>query len=426
MTLLSPALAGRDRPAADAHELRTLASRLSSAASRYESAARRLSTRTAGLVDVWHGAAATAACRDLGSLRARAQHAADRHLEAAEVLLTCAGRLDEAQATWQRAEALERQDAMRRATATARGDFLGLLDDDPLRRQAARLADDACAETEQALRRAAASLRELAADAPEDAPRSLSALDHVRGFGRAAVDAVWGSVVTVAGLSSPRLLLDRDGWFAQLRELRDAASYTVDHPGEAGQAVVGWPLLREGRYGEWAGGLAPDLLGGVLSGGALPVVRRGVDVADDLTDVAANVAELQRVHGRSFDVNAGGPVQPRPGAELPDGYVDVIRDLTPQRRTHILDGDETGGGHRHGTGHHGKTEFPAHWSDDDIIQRVMETARAPEAGFWNSKHNTFNVTGTFDGVVVVVAVKADGSVKSAFPQPGGRGVVKNP
>jgi len=33
--------------------------------------------------------------------------------------------------------------------------------------------------------------------------------------------------------------------------------------------------------------------------------------------------------------------------------------IATDRRTHILDGDETGGGHRHGTGKPGKTEFPA-------------------------------------------------------------------
>jgi hypothetical protein len=38
--------------------------------------------------------------------------------------------------------------------------------------------------------------------------------------------------------------------------------------------------------------------------------------------------------------------------------------VTPERTTHILDGEPGGGGgHRHGTGIPGKTEFPASWDD---------------------------------------------------------------
>lgn len=428
-TALPPALAGRTGPAADPQELRTVASRLSSAAERYDAAARRLLTRTGGLPQVWRGSAATAAWADLVALQARAQQAADRHREAAEALLTCASRLDEAQATWQRAEALERQDAMERATAAARGGFPDLRDAGPLRQQARRLADEAYTESEQALARAAGRLHELADAAP--AASGLSALDQVRGFGRGAVEAISGSVSAVAGLSLPRMLADPDGWLEQVRGLRDGSAYAVTHPREALEAAAGWDLLREGRFGEWGGALAPDLLGAVFTGGGLPAARRGADLADDLGDLAEDVDDLQRVHGRSFDSNAGGPVQPRPGMPLPHGYVKVIRDLTPERRTHILDGDPPhvrggrGGGHRHGTGKSGKTEFPAHWPDDDIISRVMETARSPRSGLVHPRYKTFNVMADYDGVTIVVSVSRAGSVITAYPLPGGKGVVQN-
>jgi uncharacterized protein YukE len=423
-TALPPALAGRDGPSADADELRTVASRLSSAAARYDSAARRLLTRTAGLPEVWRGTAATAAWSELGALQARAQSAADRHHEAAEVLLACAARLDEAQATWQRAQALERQDAMERAAAVARGEFPALLDTSPLRRQARRLADDAHAEAEEAEARAAGRLRELADLAPVES--GLSALDQVSGFGRGAVDAIWGSVSAAAGLSLPRMLADPDGWWEQVRGLRDGAAYAAASPRDALRAAAGWDLLDEGRYGEWAGALAPDLLGGVFTGGGLPVARRGADLADDLGDLAEDVDDLQRVHGRSFDVNAGGPVQPRPGAHLPHGYVALIRDLTPDRRTHILDGDARGGGHRAGAGRRCKTEFPADWSDDEVIERVMDTARRPQSAIWQPKKNTFIVTAEHAGVIVTAIVNKHGEVRTGYPRKGGTGVVKNP
>lgn len=422
---LRPALAGRHAPQ-QAAELRVLAARLSDAAERFTAAAHRLGTRTAGLPGGWTGEAAAAALHDLEALQQRALTAASAHLDASQVLLVCATRLDDAEATWQRAEALERQDAMERAARATTAVIAPFeAEASSLRVQARRLADQAQAEADQALARAGAQLRDLAGRAGAVPVARLTAADQVSGFGRGAVDAVWVSVVTLAGLSLPRLLADPTGWREQVRGLRDGASYAVANPGEAATAMVGWDLLQDGRYGEWAGGFVPDLLGGVLTGGALPMARRGADLADDLGDLADDVDDLQRVHGRGLDSNAGGPVEP--GPHLPAGYVAHVNDLTPERRRHILGGDPDGrgGGHRPGTGRPGKTEFPAHWSDDEIISRVMQTARAPQRGFIHPRYQTFNVLREFDGVTVLVSVNRSGDVITAYPRPGGRGVVDN-
>jgi hypothetical protein len=53
--------------------------------------------------------------------------------------------------------------------------------------------------------------------------------------------------------------------------------------------------------------------------------------------------------------------------------VEALR-VTPERLTHILDGDATGGGHRPGTGKPGKTEFPAGWDDGKIIDTLLDVA----------------------------------------------------
>jgi hypothetical protein len=47
------------------------------------------------------------------------------------------------------------------------------------------------------------------------------------------------------------------------------------------------------------------------------------------------------------------------------------------RRRHILDGDARTGGHRFGAGHGKATEFPQHWSDDDIIAAIEDVANDP-------------------------------------------------
>lgn len=53
-------------------------------------------------------------------------------------------------------------------------------------------------------------------------------------------------------------------------------------------------------------------------------------------------------------------------------------DLTDARgRTHILDGDGTGGGHGAGRGIPGKSEFPSGWSDDRVIHEISDIATDP-------------------------------------------------
>ena len=101
--------------------------------------------------------------------------------------------------------------------------------------------------------------------------------------------------------------------------------------------------------------------------------------------------------------------------------------VTPERTTHILDGDKTGGGHRHGVGRPGKTEFPASWNDKKIIDTVVDVARRPDLP---PKHQEWNdrwvARGTRDDVEVVVVVARDGQIWTSWPTPGSPGVVKNP
>jgi Bacterial EndoU nuclease len=102
--------------------------------------------------------------------------------------------------------------------------------------------------------------------------------------------------------------------------------------------------------------------------------------------------------------------------------------VTPERTSHILDGDADGsGGHRHGTGIPGKTEFPASWDDEKIIDTVVDVARRPDL---QPKHQESNdrwvARGTRDDVEVVVVVARDGRIWTSWPTPDSPGVVKNP
>jgi Bacterial EndoU nuclease len=101
--------------------------------------------------------------------------------------------------------------------------------------------------------------------------------------------------------------------------------------------------------------------------------------------------------------------------------------VPPDRAAHILDGDPAGGGHRHGTGRAGKTEFPASWNDQKIIGNVADVARNPDAApvrqAWNDR---WQARGVRDEVDIVVIVERDGTIWSGWPLEGGPGVVRNP
>jgi len=102
--------------------------------------------------------------------------------------------------------------------------------------------------------------------------------------------------------------------------------------------------------------------------------------------------------------------------------------VSPERTTHILDGDETGGGgHRHGVGKPGKTEFPASWDDERIIANVLDAARRPDKPPTHQDWNdTWLCTGTRDAVNVWAVVERTGDVLTGWPEEGGPGVVRNP
>jgi hypothetical protein len=107
--------------------------------------------------------------------------------------------------------------------------------------------------------------------------------------------------------------------------------------------------------------------------------------------------------------------------------LDALR-VSPERRSHVLDGDaDGGGGHRHGIGNPGKTEFPASWSDEKIIDSLLDVARRPDHP---PRHQEWNdrwvARGARDDVEVVVVIARDGRIWSGWPTPGGPGVVKNP
>jgi RHS repeat-associated protein len=87
--------------------------------------------------------------------------------------------------------------------------------------------------------------------------------------------------------------------------------------------------------------------------------------------------------------------------------------LDAKARTHTLDGDATGGGHRAGTGIPGKSEFPSSWSDEKIEHTISDIATDP-ASKVTVQGRTKVIDGTREGVDVRV-IERDGRIVGGYP-----------
>lgn len=141
---------------------------------------------------------------------------------------------------------------------------------------------------------------------------------------------------------------------------------------------------------------------------APPALRPAVDVG--LTDVGEVVG--LGLTGSAWEAIEGD----HPGA-------DSVH-LTPQGRTHILTGDEDGGGHLSGTGIPGKSEFPRSWSAERVVVEVLALVRGPEATPAPGREERWVVEGVRDGVRMRVVVGAAGEIVTAYPL-SGAGVIQN-
>jgi len=150
---------------------------------------------------------------------------------------------------------------------------------------------------------------------------------------------------------------------------------------------------------------------------------RGVDGGSGQEDQDHRQADARTDHHGDAETERSGwdalDTEDRPA---PDA-IHISRD----RATHILDGDVYGGGHRHGTGKPGKTEFPASWDDQKVIDTALDIARKPDQPpVRQDRNNRWVCIGTRDRVEVSVIVLPGGDVWTAWPEEGGPGVIRNP
>ena len=109
---------------------------------------------------------------------------------------------------------------------------------------------------------------------------------------------------------------------------------------------------------------------------------------------------------------SSGPSSGKPG---PKG--DLVDLTDPKARRHILDGDETGGGHRPGTGKPGKSEFPEGWTDEQILHNISDVATDPASTRVTQPNGRVRVDGTRQGVDIRVILDPSegGRIVTGFP-----------
>lgn len=122
---------------------------------------------------------------------------------------------------------------------------------------------------------------------------------------------------------------------------------------------------------------------------------------------------------------------PAPAPRVPPqqrwpGYP-ASRTLSWSARLHIVYGDDdnpNSGGHLHGTGRPGKTEFPPGWDEDKIADEAASVADDPDEVYALPKGG-WQAVGVRDGVTIEVIVRPNGRIATGYPV-SGPGVRRNP
>jgi hypothetical protein len=180
--------------------------------------------------------------------------------------------------------------------------------------------------------------------------------------------------------------------------------------------------------------VAVDSLAGAHDADPDGTSSRSPERQRDHADGLGGGATLAEPRSRSeyYDAIRPDETRPRSGWDTAEVAADASKPsldsilLNSERASHIIDGDKWGGGHRHGTGRPGKTEFPAGWDDKKITGLVADVACVPDDGPVWQANKRWRARGVREDVTIYVIVRPDGKIWSAWPEEGGPGVVRNP
>jgi filamentous hemagglutinin len=99
--------------------------------------------------------------------------------------------------------------------------------------------------------------------------------------------------------------------------------------------------------------------------------------------------------------------------------------VTPDKATHILVGDQTGGGHLW-PGLPGKSPFPKEWSAEQVLGAISDVATDPNSNRTPQSNGRIQVRGTRNGIDILVIVEPpnvrNGQIVTGYPT----NIPKNP
>jgi RHS repeat-associated protein len=147
------------------------------------------------------------------------------------------------------------------------------------------------------------------------------------------------------------------------------------------------------------GGIGRDVKVGEAAASALAGKAQAVD--DVARAVGSEAVGTAAREGRAAQTAASGV---RRAANSEGEFVNLASEA---RTRHILDGEVRpngtfGGGHRAGTGFPGKSEFPASWSDEEIMHNISDVATDPNSVFRPGRGGDIFATGTRGGIDIEV------------------------
>ena len=203
----------------------------------------------------------------------------------------------------------------------------------------------------------------------------------------------------------------------------DAGGTGIDLSGRdagVGASAPGHPnVAGAGRLPRPASGKRPEDV--PQENGIVLASTAGTDVPLVLS--AAALAALLYALGRTGPSQPGASSRPPIVRTAPPEEEDAAlakpgeATLSDDRRRYILDGDgKGGGGHGPGRGTPKKSEFPPGWSDDKVIDAIMDVANDEKSVRRRAGRDRTFVNGTRDGVDIEVDIDADGkTVVTGYP-----------
>lgn len=263
--------------------------------------------------------------------------------------------------------------------------------------------------------------------------------------------AVWYGASKLTRSVFRQKLLDPNTSDETVDQLRAAAKGIVDARTHAQLAIAGESLATAaqsvGLY-SWPGFLGDAERKGVraVTEGAIPGVTNASFVTGDPRVTALGIILGLVILGYQYltgqhtgpSRSAVSPTQPTtvpqvplkddkagqpsaaspPAGSAPDlmpGPGGVV--VSDDRRKHILDGDDKGGG-GHGAGRNrpNKSEFPSGWSDEQAIDAIKDVANDPGSSREIEPDGRIKVSGTRNGVDIRVIVESDkNTVVTGYP-----------